>query len=65
MRGEGGMWVFATAVFLVLVFFLYRHPRTTLKVLGVVVALILGGVGIIAYNDSTSKSTYMLTESRR
>jgi hypothetical protein len=23
------MWIFATAVFLVLVFFLYRHPRTT------------------------------------
>jgi hypothetical protein len=47
------MWIFATAVFLVLVFFLYRHPKTTLKVLGVLVGLSLAVVGLIAYNDST------------
>lgn len=57
------MWIFATAVFLVLVFFLYRHPRTTLKVLGIVAAL-LGGVIIYLYNQPVSQSTYVDRDSK-
>jgi hypothetical protein len=53
------MWIFATAVFLVLVFFLYRHPRTTLKVIGVVVAVLLVAGAVIYYYQLNSPSTYM------
>lgn len=36
-------WVFASVLFLTLVFFLYRHPRGTIKTLGVVL-----GIGFLA-----------------
>jgi hypothetical protein len=59
------MWIFATAVFLVLVFFLYRHTKTTLNVIGVVLALIVGAIAFTAYyNDSTSQSTYVDRDSQ-
>jgi hypothetical protein len=55
------MWIFATAVFLVLVFFLYRHTKTTLKVLSVVAVLIGGAIWYLFFNDSssTSRVTYV------
>ena len=58
------MWIFATAVFLVLVFFLYRHTKTTLNVIGVVLALIVGAIAFIAYNNSSSQSTYVDRDSQ-
>ena len=61
------MWIFATAVFLVLVFFIYRHTKTTLKVLGGAAALILFGVWIYdagIWDGSASRPTYLNPDSQ-
>ena len=59
LDGEGVMWIFATAVFLVLVFFLYRRTKTTLNVLGVALALIVGTIALIVSYDCQDPSTYV------
>ena len=56
------MWIFATAVFLVLVFFLYRHTKSTLKVftfLAVGLVLIVGRAMIYFKVQSTPSSPYV------
>src|SRR5271169_994757 len=57
------MWIFATAVFLVLFFLLYRHPQATIKgILWAAVVLVVGGYSIYRYSttvDSPSEKVKM------
>jgi hypothetical protein len=50
------MWVFATAVFLVLFFLFYKHPLIMLNASGIIIAATASiGYAIYWYNESISK----------